>query len=289
MKPIHFLPIFLFIYSCQQVPKTPERGRLEKVASSLRNYDSLSTAEVMVVGTFHFGKEVLGAEEQASLQDLIKQLGAYSPTKIVLEWEPHRMEEVNTAYQAFLQDSFDIAHRNNEVYQLGFRLAQELGHDSLYLFDDQTEYIGSLEAFGEEDDPFSFDLFLKYAEEEDAGFYDKHLEPLQEIFGQNQALLKELRPKDRIALLNSPEKQKINAQRMHMLELRIGIQKNWVGPDWLGRWYRRNLRMLANTLKLAEQQDRLLIIVGDNHKWALDQMYEATPDFTLVDSWEYLK
>jgi len=289
MKPIYCLFILFTLFACQQKQKQADKSPLEKAASSLRNYDSLAIAEVMVVGTFHFGREVLGEEEQASIQELIQQFAAYSPTKIVLEWEPHRMQEINTAYQAFLKDSFDISTKNNEVYQLGFQLAKEMGHDSLYLFDDQTEYIGSLEPFGEEDDPFSFDLFLQYANTEDAGFYDKHMEPLGEVFGSNQTLLKAMSPKDHIALLNSPEKQKINAQRMHMLELRVGIQKNWVGPDWLGRWYRRNLRMLANTLKLAQPDDRLLIIVGDNHKWALDQMYEATPDFYLVNSWEYLK
>lgn len=289
MKPIHLLFIFLSSFACQEVQKKVSKSPLEEAAHSLKNYDSLAMAEVMVLGTFHFGREVLGEEEQASIKALVEQLTAYPATKIVLEWEPHRMEEVNKAYQLYLKDSLDLSDKNNEVYQLGFRLAREMGHDSLYLFDDQTDHIGSLEEFSTEDDPFSFDLFLHYAEEQDASFYDKYMEPLQSNFSSNQKFLKDQSPKDHIAILNSPEKQKINAQRMHMLELRVGIQKNWVGPDWLGRWYRRNLRMLANTLKLAKTGDRLLIIVGDNHKWALDQMYEATPDFNLVSSWEYLK
>lgn len=55
---------------------------------------------------------------------------------------------------------------------------------------------------------------------------------------------------------------------MHMYEIRVGIQ-NWLGPDWLSRWYQRNIRMASNILKLAENKDRILIIVGDNHKWIL--------------------
>ena len=44
----------------------------------------------------------------------------------------------------------------------------------------------------------------------------------------------------------------------------------WVGPDWLGRWYRRNVRMLANLVKMNQPEERILILVGDNHKWTLD-------------------
>ena len=76
---------------------------------------------------------------------------------------------------------------------------------------------------------------------------------------------------------------------MHMYEIRVGIQENWIGPDWLSRWYQRNIRMASNILKLSKSEDRILVIVGDNHKWTLDMLLENTPDFEVVSSWDYLK
>jgi len=276
--------LLIILAACQ----TASPSRVETAAQNLKNYDGLAIADVMVVGTFHFGDDVLEENAQASIETLIAQLAPYRATKVLIEWEPQMSARTNDAYQRYLTGDFDLSDRSNEVFQLGFRLAEELGHEALYLIDDQTDYPGSLAAFSTPEDPFSFDLFTEYAEQEDAGFFDKHAGPLETNFTHNRALMQDMSVAEHIAVLNSPEAQYINQQRMHLYEMRIGIQKNWSGPDWLGRWYRRNIRMLANTLKLAEDGDRLLIIVGDNHKWALDQMIEATPDFNSVSSWEYL-
>ena len=238
-------------------------------------------AKVFVLGTKHFDKTILETENQSELKRLIELLAVYKPTKVVVEWEPSAFKSTNTSYQNYLGDSSLIQTKYNEVYQLGFRLAKVMKHDRIYLFDDKTEYIGSLK-------DFSFEALAKYAEENDQGFYDKHIDLIGAAFNHNQALYKKLGLFDEIVLRNSPKAQKFNALRMHAYEVRVGIQKNWIGPDWLGRFYRRNIRMMANVLKFSEPEDRLLIIVGDNHKWILDELFENTPDFELVPSWDFL-
>jgi hypothetical protein len=75
---------------------------------------------------------------------------------------------------------------------------------------------------------------------------------------------------------------------MHMYELRAGIGDNWMGPDWLARVYQRNLRMMAHLLKISEPGDRLLVVVGDNHKWTLEDLMSKTPDLEVVSSFNYL-
>ena len=261
---------------------------LNQYANQLKNYNSLGKSHVMVLGTFHFNQSVLSEKNQQSIDQLLSVLRTYQPTKIVVEWELHKTASTNVEYKKYINDQFDLNTRANEVYQLGFKLAKLLGHDQIYLFDDQTPYLGSLTSFMDEKPSFSFDLFLEYAQKQDVGFYDKHKEILTHHFQVNQKLLEQLPIAQRIALMNSPQHQDINAQRMHMFEMRIGIQKNWVGPDWLGRWYRRNIRMLSNVLKMAEQNDKILIIVGDNHKWLLDDLIQNTPDFILDSSWDLL-
>ena len=275
--------ILAFFISCTS---TSDEMKSEEIP--LKDYSSLANREVMVLGTFHFNKDVLNAESQESIHSLVEALTSYQPTKIFVEWELDLFEKTNERYREFLQDSLSLDDLHNEVFQLGFRLAKQLNHDSIYLFDDQTPYIGSLGAFRTDEDPFSFDLFIEYANQNDSGFFDRYLPILTENFNYNKAILDTLSISDQITVLNAPKKQEINAQRMHLLEMRIGIQKNWSGPDWLGRWYRRNVRMAANVLKLSDDGDRVLLIVGDNHKWALDELFENTPDFKVDSSWELL-
>ena len=283
------LVVFLFItgFGCKtDVQKTDSQkrtpGKLEEAALQLQNYEGLKHSKIMILGTLHFRDDILETENQEGITKLIEALSTYAPTKVVVEWEPSRHAATNRAYRDYLAGSFDISNRSNEVYQLGFRLAQYMGHDSIYLFDNQTEYIGSLENF-------SFDAFTTYAKQNDSGFYDRYEQSLIETFDNNQDILNGHALYDRIAIMNSPAAQKINANRMHMYEIRVGIQKNWLGPDWLSRVYQRNVRMASNVLKMAESGDRILVIVGDNHKWTLDMLFENIPDFELVSSWEHLK
>lgn len=253
----------------------------------LLDYGDLPRSKVMVVGTYHFRQEdhydELDAENQKQLEKVSEALATFQPTKIVLEWEPELTQKANERYTAYLNGSFSIDTLSNEGYQLGFRLARKMEHRQVYLFDDQTEFIGSLEGF-------TFEKFGAYAKENDDGFYNAHEEILIEHYGRNQEQLDQLNLYDRLLVMNSPKASAINAQRMHLYEVRVGIQKSWMGPDWLGRWYQRNVRMMANVLKFSEPpEDRILIIVGDNHKWVLDQLFEYTPDFELVSSYELLR
>ncbi|MGX1928725.1 DUF5694 domain-containing protein [Flagellimonas sp. 2504JD4-2] len=277
---LYFLFAILFFNDLNVSAQTKLDRSLEEVEPQLMDYDSLTISKVMVLGTFHFDKSVLNTEKQKSIIQLVEILKKYKPTKIVLEWEPSASELANKNYQEFQENPTFITNKENEVFQLGFRLAKTMRHESLFFFDNQTEFIGSLQ-------DFSFDSFSEYAQKNDPGFFDKYEKKIIETFRHNQNLLKKMSLLDQIVLRNSPRAQQINAQRMHSYEVRVGIQKNWIGPDWLGRWYRRNVRMLANVIKMNKPNDRILVIVGDNHKWTLDMLFENTPEFELVSSWEF--
>lgn len=258
-----------------------EATLLRSSEKQLKDYDSVKKSKVMVVGTHHFDESVLQEENQNSIQRLVALLSEFNPTRIVLEWEPEVFKKANVLYQKFINDSISLDKRYNEVYQIGFRLAKKMNHDSIYFFDDQTEFIGSLKNF-------SFDSFGAYAEQNDEGFYNQYEDLVELNYNHNENIFKKLDLLDEIILRNSSIAQKVNAQRMHSFEVRVGIQKSWIGPDWLGRWYRRNVRMLANLIKMNHPGERILIVVGDNHKWTLDSLINYTPEFELVSSWNFL-
>lgn len=287
------LLLILFLSACESKKDNIIIGNtlnpLEKATSEFKNYDNIQDREVMVIGTFHYNQDALKEDHQKSIKELVATLKKYNPNKILLEWEPLLFEQTNAEYHQYLNDSFTIDKKYNEVYQIGFRLAKELKLDSLYLFDNKTEFIGSLKNFATQEDPFSFDLFTTYAKKEDDGFYNTHEKSIIDFFAHNQQVVSNFDYQNRTALLNSDEFQRINAQRMHMYEIRVGIQKNWGGPDWVGRWYRRNIRMAGITLKITKPGDKILILVGDNHKWILDRLFTDIPEFKVASSWDYLK
>ena len=189
LRNLVFVCVFFGVIAC-----TPEVKKdvtqeviltdLEKSELELIEYDVPTSSKVMVLGTFHFRnrEDILEKESQEYISKLLNVLTKYKPTKIVLEWEPSFSDQTNKAYQSFLADSFDISTKTNETYQLGFRLAKQMKHDSLYLFDNQTEFEGSLKGFSSEDDPFSFTLFTQYAKDNDEGFFNKYEKTLVETF-----------------------------------------------------------------------------------------------------------
>ena len=272
---------FLFIFAIHFSSAQKGGLSLSQKLEQLMVFDSTNQSKVLVLATHHFKKEVLSEENQSALEQLSQLLSKFEPTKVVVEWEPKDFEKTNADFKKYLLDSSFIQNRHNEVYQIGFRLAKRMGHDSIYMFDDQTEFIGSLEGF-------TFDSFATYASENDAGFYDKYLEEITQKFQNNQEIFQKQNLLDQLVLRNSPIAQKFNTQRMHSFEVRVGIQKSWIGPDWVGRWYRRNVRMMANVVKMNSPGDKILIIVGDNHKWVLDALFRDTPDFELISSWDFL-
>ncbi len=282
----HAWPIMLCLMftACHAQKATQDKGA--KPLPSLMTKSVSEKAKVMVLGTYHFRQEdhydELSPENQAHIQQILTALAEFGPTKIVVEWEPARSAKTNEVYQSFLQDEFRIDTLPNEVFQLGFRMAQKMGHDSIYLFDDKTPYIGSL-------DGFTFEKLSEYASQNDQGFYNRHESAIRDRYLHNEQLIKSQNLYDNLLLRNSPEAVEVDAERMHMYEMRVGIQKNWLGPDWLARYYQRNIRMMANVLKLTDMnKDRILIIVGANHKWVLDGLFTYTPDFELVSSYDCL-
>ena len=253
----------------------------QKQIEQLKTFDHLVEAKVMVLGTNHFNKEALAPQKQAELKHLIDALAQFKPTKVVVEWNPKKFEKTNENYRQYLKGKFSIDKRPNEVYQIGFRLARQMKHDTIWLFDNRPAYIGSLKGF-------TFDKFSEFAKKHDKGFYDKHMNTIIKVWEHNKAWLKKLKLYDYFTAINSDRRSKINAQRMHAFETRVGIQNTWLGADWLGRWYQRNVRMMSNVLKITKKGDRILIIVGDNHKWVLDRLFKNAPDFEVVSSGEHL-
>src|SRR5919108_2938915 len=107
------------------------------------------TAKIMLLGTFHFHDpgldahrpkftlDVFSERRQREIADVVERLAAFAPTKVAVEpWREYQ-EDIDGYYQAYLRGEFEQVPDRwltpaNEIFQLGFRLAQRLGHAKVY-------------------------------------------------------------------------------------------------------------------------------------------------------------
>ncbi|PWT83247.1 MAG: hypothetical protein C5B44_00860, partial [Acidobacteria bacterium] len=104
-------------------------------------------AEVLVLGTYHMANpghdifnmqadDVLKPKRQAEIAQLIEVLKTFQPTKIAIESNP--LGDRPKQYADYLAGKRELAR--NEIDQIGFRLAKELGHKTVYPVDADGDF-----------------------------------------------------------------------------------------------------------------------------------------------------
>ena len=241
-------------------------------------------AQLLLLGTFHFqdaGRDaykprffvdVLSPERQREIEDVVDRLAHFRPTKVAVEQMPDQQARLDSLYQAYRAGRFQL--RANEVFQIGFRLAAWMGHDRVYAVD----------ADGRMYEP------LRTQEEWDAGTCD--LPPEDTTWAARyRALyrfadsLKTVQPlRDHLVYLNSAAR--VSQSHGHYLVDHFGRSRgdDLFGPDWLTRWYNRNLRIFHHLRQITSgPEDRVLFVVGSGHLPILRHAAQSSPEYRLVE------
>ena len=71
--------------------------------------------------------------------------------------------------------------------------------------------------------------------------------------------------------------------------LQVGAGADYAGADLVAAWYRRNLAIFANLVRIAAPGDRILVVFGSGHEPLLRQLVEQTPGFQAVSVAETLR
>lgn len=220
--------------------------------------------KVLIVGTFHFGgspdyvqvetDNLLSEKRQGEILEVIERLAKFSPTKVAVEYVKENEEILNEEYENFLKGTYDL--QLNEIDQLGYRLAKEMGHQKIHAVDWMGD-VGSRR----------IDEVLVWAKENQIELCqlitEGYIPQLNTDFsGPLIETLKTLNQKERL----------LTDHRMYMNIAQIGKGTNYVGIDWVRWWYQRNLIIYHNLLKLIEKNDeRILFIVGAGHVYLVRQ------------------
>lgn len=246
--------------------------------------------EVMVLGSYHMGNpgrdlvnvkadDVTKPKRQAELQTIADAIGRWKPTKVLVEMErpaPFTVEQ----YRAFTPDQ--LKTKPNEIYQIGFRIAKQLGHPEVYGFDEDP-------ADGEPD-YFPFGKVDAYARAHGkAELVDSMLGFYKGRAAEQEKVQAQLSVAELLLRHNDPEAVRQDQGRGYYSLLAVGDADDQPGAELNAYWYMRNAKMFSKIGLIAEPGDRLLVLVGSGHNYWLRHFADETPGFVNVDPRPYLQ
>lgn len=277
---------------------------------------SKAKAKIMLLGTFHFQNRgldlykpqfdvaILSTQRQQEVMDVVSRLALFQPSKIAVERRPERQEEMDQEYGAYLRGDFQLP--GDEVYQLGFQLAQRLKHPQVYCVDawgryyepplDLEHYAANrttkeLQEFLTKELDFDpFDALTTYAAQHgQADLLAQWLAWVQQIGRQGDEAKTQRTLRETLLLANVEE----NIWQSHGSYLtgpfKIGRGHEYPGVDYVTAWYSRNLRIFANLQRIVDRgDDRILLIIGSGHVPILRHCILGSPEYEIEEVHDYL-
>jgi hypothetical protein len=261
--------------------------------------------EVIVLGTYHMDEpgldqvnisvdDVLADDRQHELASFVSHLEEASPDMVAVERPARRSETVNELYSKYRSGEYaygqehefepphperdgETAECRSEIVQVGFRLADRLGHDRVVPVD-EPEMLGGSSDFEELEQQG-----INTSPKIDVPRLDK-----EELEAASQEQLASSTVTAYHRFLN--EEAALHANDAMFDEfLRYGDGDNYAGPDALAKWYRRNLRMVHNIWQsVDENTNRVLFLVGSGHVHVLRQLLNEFPQFCPASPLPYL-
>lgn len=262
-----------------------------KKIQSLRPDDVLlangrQPTKVLLLGTFHFGYpnldghktdsskhiNVLSPQRQEEIQELTDVIKRFRPTRVYVEtWNPVFHDSL---YAEYLAGRYKLGR--NEVYQVGYRLAHQMGHPKIYPIDADSYAGENYKKYPHIDSMWS------YAPATDS-MRDKYWNArYKALYTASDSVELSLTMLENFLLMAQPA----TLRRMHGHYMASGFNTaNNDGPDILSMWwYSRNLRIINNILNTKPgAEDRIVILIGNGHVPIMKHCFEASPEFEVMD------
>jgi len=247
-----------------------------------------SKVEVSILGVHHFHNpgadmfnihqdDIKAPQRQKEVLELVNQLLEFQPTKVVIE-KAYGDTIRQKRYLACLDHLNEEELSANEIEQVGFRIAAQLGHKALYPFDyRQGMDLKELEKLAESDPKIG--AKFQGMMQEVGGF----------IQGVNDTLQKSTMS-DFLSFMNSQESVDLNHQ-LYLQMLQMTGEDSYGASQGVTEWYGRNIRMFYNLNRIADfdaEGERILIIVGQGHKAILQDLIEDAAYYEYIDILDYI-
>jgi hypothetical protein len=249
---------------------------LARLAVPQRMENQIARPEILILGTYHMANpghdifnmeadDVTSPKRQKELAELMDVLKKFRPTKIAVEsdvWSKRRTQE----YSDYVTGKFALTR--NEIDQIGYRLAKELGHSAIYPVD--------------VDGDFPIGRVTNYAKAN--GRADK-LESTMAGWGtivkEQGDFLRAHTVLETLEYMNAD----VRATRdmgLYFSLVRYGDANDYAGADLLASWYQRNIRIYQNIVRLIDSpNEKILVIYGSGHLGWLRQNVANDPSVNL--------
>jgi hypothetical protein len=239
-------------------------------------------AEVLVLGTYHMANpghdvfnmqadDVLSPKRQAEIAQVIEALKKFHPTKIAIESEGKSRPQ---QYDEYVAGKRELTR--NEIEQLGFRLAKELGHKTIYPVDVDGEF------------PWARVVDYVKAHERTKEWDALTGEIGAMVKAQNDYLAAHT-ILETLLYMNSDEKAAQDVG-LYYREGAMGEPWDWAGADLVSDWFRRNMRIYSNVMGLIDSpNERVLVIYGAGHLGWLQHDFASNPNVRLRKLAEFAK
>jgi hypothetical protein len=232
--------------------------------------------DVLVLGVYHMANpgrdifnmqadDVLAPKRQTEIVHLIEVLKKFRPTKLALEADVFS-DRIQKTYAEYLAGKHVLTR--NEIEQIGFRLAKELGHQTVHPVDVDGDF-----------------PYVRLANHAKAVGRTKELDAISHEFGrrvkaQGQYLASHT-VLETLLYMNSDDRIAgeigLYYRMSHFCE-----PGDWAGADLVSDWFRRNMRIYANISRLADAPgQRILVIYGAGHLGWLQHSFASDPNFVL--------
>lgn len=240
-------------------------------------------AEVLLFGVFHFANpgrdvirvdqiDVLTPKNQAYLEGLAERLCSFGPTIVLLEFDRARESEFQRQLDAYLADRLEPG--SNEIYQIGFRVAEACGVEKIHGFDE-----GEIGWRG--------DLLFEYLENTEPDLLEAFKDEITRVQEAEALAHQELGLRELLMRANDPEQDRINKD-FYLLTNAAGTGSSFEGADATARWWHRNIRMYANIQKYATAGERILVVAGQGHTAILKDFLQIDRRMIAHDIHSYL-
>jgi hypothetical protein len=226
----------------------------------------MTRTKILPIGVFHMEHHPdFVQQKQTEISSLVDQIAVYNPTKIAVEWQDDDAEGLSKSFFRFLEYEDFI---NDEIHQLGFRLAKKLNHQRLYPID----HAGKIT----EDE---LNQLLTEIERN----YPSIQRKLAEFNAKQIQLSLDVMLADVITQLN--DHAFVNEMRqMYLSFAAVRTAAQSLGVDFLAKWHERELRIFSNIRGICTgNNDRILLFIGGDHLWTLLRLFEDSGCFEVQE------
>ena len=216
--------------------------------------------EILVLGTYHMANpghdihnmqadDVLSAKRQQEIAQLVEVLKRFHPTKIAIESEVGSQRAAQQ-YSDYLAGKYALSR--NEIDQIGYRLAKELGHRAIYPVD--------------VDGDFPWQRVVNYAKANGiAARFDSINAGVATMVKEQGDFLASHTVLETLQFMNA-DSRVARDMGVYFAVVRFGEPFEYAGSDLVAAWYQRNIRIYRNILALIDSpNEKILVIYGSGH------------------------